>query len=274
MEFKQPKTPKEYAINRDQLLQQIMQYLQEDKRFVAAWLTGSLGHSNADDVSDLDLTVVVENAFTKTLCARPHQVWAGTIKERYALFSQFGEPNVIHENNHNAPPDGTFTFILYKGTALAVDWILRPNIDVTRPALSLLLFDKANIAVEPPVLVESLDQRIEMASEKVAFFWLMATVTAKYLIRNDAVFFHRFLDMLHGILWEVRRLVAGEPDQWLKGSLVKMAVTQEARINSIRQVCQEMMNVMPKVEKMGGTVPISPISTIEILLQLAENNFD
>jgi hypothetical protein len=274
LKLERPKSLKEYAFNRTLLLEQIVRFLQQDERFAAAWLTGSFGRNDADDISDLDITIVVDGSATKTLSARPHQVWAGTTKERYALFSQFGEPNVIHENNYNAPPDGTFTFTLYKETALVVDWVLRPNINITRPALSVLLFDKVNIAVESPVSVESLDQRIEMASEKVAFFWLMATVTVKYLIRKDNIFFHKFLDILHGILWDVRRLVAGKPDQWLKGSLVKMAITQESQIMSLRQVCQEMMDVMPEVEKMGGSVPIEPISTIDILIHFAANNID
>lgn len=274
MHFKQPKTLKEYAANRDQLLEHIVQFLKNDERFAAAWLTGSFGRNDADDVSDLDLTIIVDNAFAKTLCARPYQVGAGTIEERYVLFSQFGRPHIVRDNHHNAPADGSFTFVLYKETALAVDWILRPNVNVTRPTSSVLLFDKAGIAVEPPPPVESLDQRIEMATEQVAFFWLMVTVTIKYLIRQDEVYFHRFLDMLHGILWVVRRLVAGEPDQWIKGSLVKMATTRETQITSVHQVCQEMMGVMPDVEKMGGTVPISPMSTMEILLHFAEKDVD
>jgi hypothetical protein len=273
MQLKQPKTIQEYASNRSELLEQITQFLQEDNRFVAAWLTGSFGRSDADSVSDLDLTVVVENTFAKELCFRPHQVGATTTKERHALLSQFGQPHIIHENHHNAPPDGTFTFVLYKETGLAIDWVLRPNADkIARPALSQLLFDKVNISIELPTSVESLSQRIELATEQVAFFWMMVTVTIKYLIRRDEVYFHRFLDMLYGILWDVRRLVAGEPDRWLKGSLVKMATTRETQVAAVRQVCQEMVDVMRNVEKIGGSVPMSPMSTIEILIELAEND--
>ena len=274
MQLKQPKTIQEYASNRNRLLEHITRVLKEDDRFVAAWLTGSFGRDDADNVSDLDLTAVVENTFAKNLCFRPHQVGANTTQERYALFSQFGQPHIIHENHHNAPENGSFTFILYQETALAVDWVLRPNTNVTRPALSVLLFDKANISIDPPISAESVSQRIELVSEQVAFFWMMVTVTIKYLIRRDEVYFHRFLDMLQGILWDIRRLVAGEPDQWLKGSLVKMALTRETQIASVRQICQEMLDVMIDVEKMGGTVPASPMSTIEILIHFAENDVD
>ena len=68
MQLKQPKTIQEYASNRNKLLEDITQVLKEDHRFVAAWLTGSFGRGDADKVSDLDLTVVVENSFAK-ICA-------------------------------------------------------------------------------------------------------------------------------------------------------------------------------------------------------------
>jgi hypothetical protein len=272
MQLKQPKTIQDYASNRDKLLEHITRVLKEEDRFVAAWLTGSFGRGDADSVSDLDLTVVVEDTFAENLCFRPHQVGASTTPERYALFSQFGQPHIIHENHHNAPENGSFTFVLYQETALAVDWVLRPNINVARPALSVLLFDKVGIAIEPPSAAENLPQRIELAAEQSAFFWMMVTVTIKYLIRRDEVYFHRFLDMLHGILWEVRRLAAGEPDRWLKGSLVKLAITRDTQIASVHQICQEMLEVMQEVEKMGGSVPVSPMSTIEILLHLAESD--
>src|SRR3990172_3092958 len=140
MQLKQPKTIQEYASNRSELLEHITQVLQVDNRFVAAWLTGSFGRGDADNVSDLDLTVVVENTFAKELCFRPHQVGATTTNERYALLSEFGQPHIIHENHHNAPQDGTFTFVLYKQTALAIDWVLRPHAkNIARPALSVLL---------------------------------------------------------------------------------------------------------------------------------------
>jgi hypothetical protein len=132
-----------------------------------------------------------------------------------------------------------------------------------------LLFEKIDISIEPPISVESLSQRIELATEQVAFFWMMVTVTIKYLTRRDEVYFHRFLDMLYGIVWDVRRLVAGEPDRWLKGSLVELATTRETQIASVHQICQEMLDVMRDVEEMGGSVPVSPMSTIEVLIHFA-----
>lgn len=49
----------DYAAARDRLLVQIVETLSADPRFTAAWLTGSFGRGTGDDVSDLDLNVVV-----------------------------------------------------------------------------------------------------------------------------------------------------------------------------------------------------------------------
>ncbi len=116
-----------YQISRDSLLAEIVTALSNDERFVAAWLTGSLGRDDADALSDLDLNVVAATRHAETLCDRPQQVSAGTTAQRLALISRFGQPAVIHENHHNAPMGGTFTFVLYRDSALMVDWILIPE---------------------------------------------------------------------------------------------------------------------------------------------------
>ena len=59
-----------YKENRDTLLGTITDALTNDERFVAAWLTGSYARGEADAVSDIDLTVVVGDAFGESLCRR------------------------------------------------------------------------------------------------------------------------------------------------------------------------------------------------------------
>ena len=268
MESKKPKTLTDYVAAREKLLAEILTYLTNDGRFVAAWLTGSFGRGEEDAVSDLDLNVVVADSHAEKLCARPWQVGAGTTEERLALVSRFGRPAIIHENHHNAPEGGSFTFVLYAETALMVDWIMVPQAQVKRPQESLLLFDKVGIAKQLPAAPESLEQRIERASEQVAFFWMMAAVTVKYLIRQDYVSFHKSLDWLHGLVDSVKRLTAGEAPRYRGGSLVGMATTLEEQVEAVRQVCERMLELMPEVKGLGGRVPASPMSAIEILLRL------
>lgn len=63
-------TPAMYRIHRDALLQHMLAVLRADERFVAAWLTGSLARGEGDDLSDLDLSVVVADAYTTRLTRR------------------------------------------------------------------------------------------------------------------------------------------------------------------------------------------------------------
>ncbi|MFN8421591.1 MAG: nucleotidyltransferase domain-containing protein, partial [Anaerolineae bacterium] len=81
-----------YQAAREALLAQIIDVLRQDDRLVAAWLTGSYQRGDADAVSDLDLNVVVADAYATQLCARPRMVQTGTTEQRLALVSQFGTP--------------------------------------------------------------------------------------------------------------------------------------------------------------------------------------
>src|SRR5262245_41327972 len=128
-----------YREQRDLFLTKITETLSKDERFIAAWLTGSISRNEADSLSDIDLTLVVSDTYGPSLCTRLEQVSAQTSAERYARFSQFGNPALIHENNNNAPEAGTFTFVLYAESTVMVDWILIPQNTASRPIQSQLL---------------------------------------------------------------------------------------------------------------------------------------
>ncbi len=104
---------------REALLAAIVQTLAADERVVAAWLTGSYARGAADALSDIDLTVVIEDDPAEELCRRAEMVTAWPPAERLALFSQFGRPLDVYENHFNAPPGGTSTSVLYQPAALA-----------------------------------------------------------------------------------------------------------------------------------------------------------
>src|SRR5688572_7284180 len=147
-----------YRQSREVLLTSIITELSGDERCMAAWLTGSYARNDADEASDLDITVVIAEPYSEILCARHEQVSHKTTPERLALFSKFGKPALIHENNSNAPEGGTFTFVLYAESKVMVDWALVPLPQARRPHSSRLLFEKANIPVSPPPEPEELEQ--------------------------------------------------------------------------------------------------------------------
>jgi hypothetical protein len=260
-----------YFQNRERLLADITQALTADERFVAAWLTGSFGRDEADAISDLDLTVIVADPHSEHFCARPWQTGARTTPERWALFSQFGQPVVIHENHHNAPEGGAFTFVLYGPSALMIDWVLLPHARAQCPSTSRLLFDKVGVPHRPPSEPESLPQRQEKVSERMAFFWMMAAVTAKYAIRRDCLFVQCWLDNLQGIIGEVERLMAGRAPTYQRGSRTTFEATHEGQLQALRRLCERMLELMSEATKMGWAVPASPMSTLKILFTLANS---
>jgi hypothetical protein len=196
-----------------------------------------------------------------------------TTEERLALFSQFGRPALIHENNNNAPEDGTFTFVLYSDSALMVDWTLLPQKTAKRPSQSLLLFDKANLPVSAPPEPEELEQRRKAVLEQWAFFWMMTAVTTKYIIRRDAVFVSEWLEHLHGLIQEIERQLHGEPRKYTRGSLSRLQPTPEKQIESIRSLYQKLQMLAPQIERFSGIAPALPLNEIETLLTLADEEY-
>jgi predicted nucleotidyltransferase len=258
-----------YRQSREALLKKIVTELANDERFLAAWLTGSFGRGDADEVSDLDIRLVVADAYSKSLCSRLEQVSPRTAGERLALFRKFGEPALIHENNNNAPEGGTFTFVLYTGSALMVDWTLVPQTNAMRPFESVTLFDKANFPSSPPPEPEDLEGSREAVAEQWAFFWMMAAVTAKYIIRKDAVFGIGWLENLHGLVQEIERRIQRKPWQYTRGSLSQLPVTRKEQVESLRKLCRKMQELAVDVERLGGNSPALPLKEIETLLSLA-----
>jgi hypothetical protein len=260
-----------YRDERTEFLSNVADTLSRDERFVAAWLTGSLGRNEADSVSDIDLSLVVQDAYSSSLCMRLDQVGPQTSPERYALFSQFGAVALIHENNNNAPEGGTFTFILYADSAIMVDWILIPQSKAKRLVQSKLLFDKTGIPVTPPAQADELEKRQKFVSEKWAFFWMMTAVTIKYVLRNDGVFVAHWIEYLHSLIREMEREISGQPRSYIRGSLSQLQATREKQIESLKQLCQRMQELKSAVAEFTGTKPMMPITEIETLFSFAQS---
>lgn len=260
-----------YVAARTEMLAAITTILQNDERFVAAWLTGSFGRGEEDDYSDLDIRVIVAGDYSETLCSQPWPDGARTTDERLALFSLFGTPSVVYDAHGNAPEGGTFTYVLYEN-GQNVDWILVPQAKAQRATDTVLLFDKVGIPIEPFPEPESLEQRIITASDMTGFFWMIAASSLRdlYPSRYDAVDFHMLLDWLHNALHDVQRAVDGTPWKYHSGAYAKLALTRREQIAAHRDLCNRMLALMPEVEYMGGYVPSSPMLPVEFRVRMLE----
>lgn len=253
-------------------MSRISNELSLDERFVAAWLTGSYSRNDADELSDLDINVVVAEPYRELLCARREEVSHKTTEERLALVSKFGKPALIHENNHNAPDGGTFTFVLYAGSALMVDWVMMPHTNAERPHHSVLLFDRGNIPVSPPPVPEELEESQRTVAEIWAFFWMMVAITIKYIVRRDLVYGQNWIEQLHGLIREIERRIerVSWQDSYVRGSSSQLQSTHERQLDSLRQLINRMQQLAPKIRGFTQSELIAPLAEIELLLSLAE----
>lgn len=263
----------DYRQSREVLLTSIITELSADERCTAAWLTGSYARNDADEVSDLDITLVIAEPYSDIVCAIQEQVSHKTTPERLALFSKFGQPAVIHENNNNAPQGGTFTFVMYAESEVMVDWTLVPLNKAQRPYSSRLLFEKTKVLLSPPPGTEELEQSKKYVVEQWAFFWMMAAITIKYRIREDHVFVTHWLEELHRIYAEIERRIKRLPLQYKRGSRSTFQPTREKQIESIRQLCERMQRLTPEVETFSGSDLLVPMKEIETLLSLAQEYY-
>jgi len=262
-----------YRQNRDALLATIITELSNDEHFVAAWLAGSYARNEEDEVSDLDLRVVIAEPYSELLCRRQEQVSHRTTQERFELFSRFGTPALIHENNNNAPEGGTFTLVLYEDSAVMIDWILIPLSRAKRMYPSRLLFDKVSIPVPPPE-PEDKEQSRKFVAEQWAFFWMMTAITIKYIIRRDLVFVQNWLEQLHALIREMDRRIEGVSWEgaYRRGSISQFQSTREGQIESLRQLINRMQDLKPKITEFVDSELDIPMSEIETLLALADED--
>lgn len=260
-----------YREHRDALLTKIVETLARDERFVAGWLTGSFVSGLADSISDIDICIVVADLYSETFCQRLDQPMSQTSAERYSLFSQFGTPALIHENNNNAPEAGTFTFVLYSKSAIMADWTLIPQSKAKRPVQSILLFEKMEIPIALPPEPENLDQSKKAVAETWAFFWMMTAITVKYIFRGDSVFAAQWIESLHRIVQEIKRHLERKPWLYTRGSLSSLQATPETQLKSIRELCNHMLELKHRVSEFIGAEPLTPIAEIEELFALVQN---
>lgn len=260
---------KAYSQSREVLLTGIITELSSDERCMAAWLTGSYARNDADEVSDLDITLVIAEPYSEILCSRQEQVSHKTTPERLALFSKFGKPALIHENNNNAPNCATFTFVLYAESNVMVDWVLVPFRQANRPYVSRLLFEKINIPVSSPPEPDDLEKSRKHVAEQWAFFWMMAAITIKYSIREDHVFVTHWLEVLHGIYEEIENQIKRITTPYKRGSLTQVQPTREKQIESLRKLIERMQELQPKITEFTEAELATPLAEIEYLFSLA-----
>lgn len=231
---------------RDRLLVQAQSVLNADQRVVAAWLFGSLGRGDADELSDIDLFVVTADEYHDEIVAN-----------RPAFMAQLGEPLLILEAPQNWPPGGVYNMALYPGDdgPHQIDWYWVRRSVAAIPSETKVLFDRAGLPKQetpahftsqpvPPRPPE------EVATQEANMFWAMLLITAKYIARSPR---EEVLAPPVGSLQQVARFA----DVTLPEGIDQSPPPEEPllRIDYLRRLAAAMEDLAPHVTAQGGRPP-------------------
>ena len=249
MNLLQPRTQE-----RDSLLRRAVNALQADARVVAAWLAGSLGRGTEDALSDLDLWVVVSDAYYSFVAGRTRE-FAGKL----------GDPLLILEAPQNAPPGGAYLLALYPGETgpHQIDWYWQPQSRASLPSDVRVLFDHAGLPAQPPPAPE---QRAHDITLRVGFFWAMLPIAAKKIARGNAWDGLAMSRMVANTLSEVQALI-GEAGDRME---IESVLLQEPReqLRQLRKMARQMEALAPQAAALGGQVPADIAPQVDRFLDL------
>ena len=263
---------KAHQLERAELLQRAQAALQQDNRVSAAWLFGSLGRGDADDLSDIDLFIIV---------ADQHQ--ADMVANRYAYMAQLGEPLLVLEAPQNWPPGAVYNMALYPGASgpHQIDWYWQRQSAARLPTEIHLLFDHVNLpyangptrfdyAPVPP------RPPTEVATQEVNSFWVMLLIAAKYIARTTG---KARIDMLQWPLGALRAVAqfVDQPEPLMPATELSPA-DPLAKLNVLRTYAAVMETLMPQAVSHGGRVPVAIgpqadryLALLEAIVQLQPN---
>lgn len=248
---------------RDALLARATALLIGDTRVVAAWLFGSLGREDADDLSDIDLRVIVADQYSEAINAA-----------RQEYVKLLGAPLLIEEAPGNAPVGGAYLLVFYGSRAGVqhVDWTWQPQSHARIPHEARVLFDRAGIPSAH--LPESLTakERATRVTDRVIFFWAMSQIAAKLVARRQRRFALTMIGMIERTLHEV---------QWLLGIRNHAPDFKDYRIDpppvepadqlaTIRALAQEMDGLTPQIIASGAAIPTEAIAEIYRFFDLVD----
>lgn len=223
----------EHRADRDALLSSLTDSFQSDARVRAAWLWGSFGRNEADDLSDLDPWLIVADEAATEM---------GPALRLYA--EQTGSFISGGEAPQNAPPGGGYFGSLHEGRhgLLHMDCYWQPQSSVAVVPEQAVLFDRLKERYDPaelPPPVSALTLSGDAASSKsqveggLGFAWLMFSIAAKYLARDPASDMGLMLHPQQGLEEAITLLGQGEALLPLDWSVPPEPLEKAARLRSL-----------------------------------------
>lgn len=263
----------EYAKTRDTLLERIVQTLEADPRVKAAWLSGSFGRGEADEWSDLDLHVAVDDAWYEQFLA-----------EREAVYHHVGHPVLIQPDMASDSQVGArFQLVMYAGP-IEVDWNIGPVGKAQRPLAYQMLVERASVPVVAPAPLTPIEREAQ-AQRRLTFFWAMAPIAIKLCGRGDTrraanqiellttafIALWRLVSEPHGpnpILPSTNRVIEPELDSCIPR--VGATMSPRSALSTVAELCQSVERLHPRLEGLGVTIPRDMPAEVAALRRVAD----
>lgn len=241
---------------REDLLQRAVKALQADARVVAVWLAGSLGRGTEDALSDLDLWVVISDAYYSFVAGRTRE-FAGKL----------GDPLLILEAPQNAPPGGAYLLALYPGETgpHQIDWYWQPQSHACLPSDARVLFDRAGLPAQQPPTEK---QRAQCVTERILFFWAMLPIAAKKIARGNVLDALAMSRMVANTLSEIQEQL-GEENSRTALETAPLSGQRE-QLERLRQMARQMEALAPQAVALGAQVPADVAPQVDRFLDLTE----
>lgn len=262
--MKTPRALLSYRAERDDLLRRMTRALEQDPRLVAAWLFGSLGRDDGDELSDLDVWIV-------TLDEHIHDI----VARRGDYVAQIQEPVLVLEAPQNAPEGGGYLMVYYDGATgpHQVDWYWQPQSRATVPGETRLLFDRVGLPhIDTPVKFahkEAVREIVEQPRHFIGFFWAMLLITAKSAVRSPWSSELKLLPYVLGPLQQTQRFLR-KTEKLLTVDELPSHQTPGEKLKLLRQLAEHMRAMMPKVATLGREVPDAIVPGVYRYIDLIE----
>jgi predicted nucleotidyltransferase len=257
----------EYRAERDELLRQIQHVLTHDGRVCATWLWGSLGRGDADELSDLDVWIVVADEYLDQVAA-----------ERWTYVARVGAPLVMVDAPQNAPANGAYLLAVYAGDIgpHQVDWYWQAQSAACVPRDTRMLFERVTLPrsdADPlfPGTQKPPDRGpLEQIAHSIHLFWAMLPIAAKHVARWSMEDQSTMLEWVRRPLMQVQAFLdlnapcAQDED-------ICSASNPVSELALLRAYAARMETLLPRVAARGVDIPEATIvSQVHRYLDLIE----
>ena len=258
------------------LLRRVEQVIRRDCRVRAAWILGSVARGEDDALSDLDLFIVVADDSI-----------AQFIDNRRVHAAEPARSLLLLDNLANAPAGGAYLLAMYEGKAgpQNIDWFWQAESMACRQDDGKILFDRAGLSAAPGARRGiTVDQPTDpplgpnpsptdLLTHKIAFFWAMSFVVAKYIARRDSESVARMTVVLTRTLTEAaamcdsRGALSAGYESMAAGLEAATATTQ---LQVLRELARHAEALGGQAAARGVVLPSEAITQVYRFFELAE----